>query len=485
MINRRSFLKGAAGLMASATLTPKLKGNIGPLGFHNAPAFGIAPETMTLVDGLVPEALSGTLYRNGPAQFRRGEQILDHWFDGDGLVRSFTIQGGQAVLRAQFAQTVKRARDEAAGRFIMPGFGTRAEAGAPVGAPDDANAANTSLMLVGDQLWALWEAGSPYGIDPSDLSTKGPVTLRPDLAQMPFSAHPKVDQDGTIWNFGMAYGSPVTFIWALSPEGKVIKAETVELPMASYLHDWAVSETKLIIPLQPWVFTKRHPPFSESLEWQPEKGLQVLVVDKNDFSNRKLYELPAGAFFHIGAAHEDKDGTVRFDICLADNPTLDATTGAAMVLGKPIDRPEPKLCMVALHPSGKSSITRTPFSAEFPTIDPRTREQKRETVFTVTEGKNTRNIGYRFNAVMAMDWTSQTPQVFDFGPDVLVEEPVFAPDPETQSLGWLLVPALHLTKRVTRLHVFDATRVDQGPVATWQSRHALPLSFHGVWASAT
>ncbi|HAV51403.1 MAG TPA: carotenoid oxygenase, partial [Brevundimonas sp.] len=68
---------------------------------------------------------------------------------------------------------------------------------------DDANAANTSMLKVGDDVWALWEAGSPTAMDAGTLETKGFVTLRDDLKGMPFLAHPRVEPDGRIWNLGM------------------------------------------------------------------------------------------------------------------------------------------------------------------------------------------------------------------------------------------------------------------------------------------
>ena len=74
--------------------------------------------------------------------------------------------------------------------------------GAEVGGPDDCNAANTGAMMAGADLLALWEGGSPVRMDPETLETRGFTTFRRDLAQMPFSAHPRVVPDGSVWNFG-------------------------------------------------------------------------------------------------------------------------------------------------------------------------------------------------------------------------------------------------------------------------------------------
>ena len=49
----------------------------------------IAPRAMRLVHGRAPAGLAGTLFRNGPAKFRRPGGSATHWFDGDGLMRAF------------------------------------------------------------------------------------------------------------------------------------------------------------------------------------------------------------------------------------------------------------------------------------------------------------------------------------------------------------------------------------------------------------
>ena len=490
-MNRRSFLKSSAGALAVAALGPQavLAGHIGdrlaasnrPLGFRNGPQAPVLQAPLKKLQGTAPVDLAGRLYRNGPAQFTRGETSIGHWFDGDGLIRMFDINGDTATLTSRFVDTVKRRRDQNAGAIVMPGFGTLAGPDVPVTSTDDTNAANTSVMMVGEQLWALWEAGSPYGLNPEALSTDGPVTLRADLAQMPFSAHPKTDPDGTIWNFGSSFKGKSLFLWALSPSGKVKKTGLIKLPFAAYLHDWAVTKSKLIIPLQPWVFTTHRPPFVSGLEWQPERGMEVLVIDKDDFNQRKTYQLPAGAFFHTGNAFEDSDGTIRFDICLAQSPRLDTLGGREILEGAGTGRAEPKLAMATLRANGSADIEVTPHSAEFPQIDPRLKTQDHGKVFSVTEGASRPESGFPFTAVMGFDWGSGRVDIFDFGPDMLVEEPLFIPATGSPDSGWLIMTSLHLKAEATELHVFRSDRLADGPQVSWRTDYALPIGFHGIW----
>lgn len=486
MTTRRDILKGAAALSATAALSPALAASSkeAPLGFHNAPRRGVAPIPMRLIQGRMPSGLEGTLYRNGPAHFRRGGDISGHWFDGDGMVRAFSLRDGQATFSARFVDTHKRRVEEEAGRLIMPGFGSRAAPGAPVTSADDTNAANTSLLSVQDQLWALWEVGSPYGVNPDDLSTVGPLVLRDDLAHMPFSAHPKVLPDGTIWNFGLAFGRAKVFLWHLNPDGSVKASGLIDLPRASYIHDWVVSPSKLILPLQPWVLEAPRPPFVQSLRWRPELGMQLLVIDKDDFSQQTIYELPPGSFFHTGDAYEEADGTIRFDWCLAPEPTLDAQDGRSILLGQRSDRTNPRMCAAVLRPDGSADLEQTELDAEFAQIDPRERSQRRQRVYSVSVGARSPESSFHFNAVQSFNWETGRRDLFDFGPRTLSEEAIFVPRAETSAGGWLLAPTLSLDDEVTDLHIFNASAIADGPVATYRAPLAVPMGFHGVWVGS-
>lgn len=449
----------------------------GPLGFNNGPAAGMDEVPLKRLYGKAPAGLNGVLYRNGPGHFTRGGTALGHWFDGDGLIRAFRINEDGARLSARFVDTPKRRRDERAGAFVTTGFGTAGDPDAGLRHADDANAANTSLLMVQDRLWALWEAGSPFVVDPDNLETEGAKTLRADLAHMPFSAHPKIEPDGRIWNFGLSFGETRAFLWRLSPNGAVEATALLNLPRAAYVHDWAMTRTKLILPLAPWIAEGDLPPYVARLRWRPEKGMKALVIDKDDFGNRRIYDLPAGFLFHTGGASEDPDGVIRFDACVADAPTLDAVDGARIVRGESMVRPEPVAATITLRPNGDASLVKTPFTAEFP----QTAGGGRDRLFAATQGASAPQSSYRFNALMAIDWRRDDRAVFDCGSDILIEEHLFVSDPARRIGGWLVGTGVNLKEAATELYVFDSEQLEDGPLAAWRAPLPLPLGFHGVW----
>lgn len=481
--SRRSFLLGAAAVSAAVVTPDAVRAAEAALA---APDWGLvtadieadlAPQAMRLVHGRAPEGLAGTLYRNGPAKFRRPGRSAEHWFDGDGLVRRFRLEDGRAELAARFVDTPKRRQETRLDAMVMPGFGTMPDPRAEIGSADDASAANTSVIPVGDGVWALWEGGSPMAMDADSLETRGFVTLRPDLKGMPFLAHPRIEPDGRIWNLGI--GGSQAVVWRLSPDGTLEEATVIPLPRASYIHDFTATARHLVIVLQPWVRTRNVMPFAAGFDWTPEAGTQVMVVDKADLSVRRIYELPAFGFFHLGDAWED-GGDIRFDVAAHRDMDFAARGAQRVVNGVPLDGEPARMALVRLGANGRADLQRTDVVGEFPRSDPRRAGlQRRLTIHTAGETP-----GRPFaSGIGVTDWSSGRTRTFDFGAGHVVDEMVFAPRPggTAEDDGWLIGPSLNLDARVTELHVLDAARIEDGPVATWRAEAALPAAFHGIW----
>lgn len=481
--SRRSFLMGAAALSA-AVVTPDLvqaaQAAAATPDWALATAdveADIARRALSLVRGRAPTGLEGVLFRNGPAKFRRPGRSAGHWFDGDGLVRRFALSDGEASLSARFVATRKRAQEERLGAMVMPGFGTGPDPRAEIGSPDDANAANTSVIMAGDQLWALWEAGSPVAMDPVTLETRDYVTLRPDMRAMPFLAHPRIEPDGRIWNLGM--GGDQAVVWQLAADGTLEDASIIALPRASYVHDFTATARHLVIVLQPWVRERQTMPFSDGFAWRGETGTQVLVVDKADLSRRRIYEIESFGFFHLGDAWEDGE-TIRFDLAAHRDMDFAARGATEVINGVPLSGEPARLALVTLTPDGGGRVERLPVVAEFLRSDPRVAGQPRRlSVHTTGDTPETPFA----RAVAVTDWSDGSTRSFDFGQGHVVDEMVFAPKPGSTSErdGWLIGPSLNLAERATELHVLDIARIEEGPVATWRADVALPAAFHGAW----
>ncbi len=494
-LSRRHFLEagcgvglaGSLGACVSAGPIPAIPAAPGMpdwhLGYRSAPAGGFDPAPMTLAFGKVPADLKGSLYRNGPAQMQYGDEYASHWFDGDGLIHRIAIEDGRAVHQARFADTKKRREEQSAGKFLAPGFGTLGDESFSVEGPDDVNAANTSVLVVNGELLALWEAGSAFAMDAETLSTKGPKTWRDDLKGMPFLAHPKVEPDGRVWN--LAVGGERVGIYRIAKSGQLEDFGMVNIGRAAYIHDWTMTDRHLIILVQPWVNENLRPPVVAGFEWQPEHGLQMLIVDKDDFSNQRWAQAPARMFFHTGSAWEESDGTIKFDVVLYKRPILGVGGGAAEIRGEwnaAAGDEHGVLTQVVIPPKGDASLVESAIvGGEFPQVHPQYRGQQRHlTVLTTGVAANRPGT----TAITMHDWASGDRATFDFGATRMVEEFLFVPKSggSSEADAWLIGTVLNLKAGTSEVCVFDAAYVSDGPVCIWQADYSWPLGFHGTWA---
>ena len=114
------------------------------------------------------------------------------------MVQSFCFDGRGVTHRARVLATPKLACETHAGRRLYSGFGTPIRGGAPVRQPDDVNTANISVLDQHAELLALWEAGSASIIDRESLEWRGFKVWGELLEGLPFTAHTKVEPDGTL-----------------------------------------------------------------------------------------------------------------------------------------------------------------------------------------------------------------------------------------------------------------------------------------------
>ncbi|WP_077003475.1 carotenoid oxygenase family protein [Variovorax sp. KK3] len=445
------------------------------------------PEAEAAVRGRFPDAVAGTLYRVGPAGHDLGGERYHHWFDGDGMVQRLAIEGTRVRHQGRYVQTPKRVAEVRAGRRLTEAFGTVPPGVEPPTSADAINVANTSVLPMAGEVLALWEGGSATRIDARTLDTLGLKTWRADLAGMPFSAHPKMDPDGTVWNFGVGSSQGLLALYEIAPEGALRRAAVVPVDNVPMVHDFAVTERHLVFLMPPLVYDgKAKAPgitFLDAHVWRPELGMRVLVVDKKDWNRRQTLMLPAGFLFHVGNAWEERraDGTrIHIDYVRSDNADSVFTTNRELMRGRRVRSTEPHLTVATLDlGSGKATQQVLPLDAEFPRIDPRRVGLRHRRVLHATQVTKERP---GFAAIAYTDVETGRSQRFVYGPQAMVEEHVFVPD--GRGAGWILGTVLDLAQKKTVLSCFAADRLADGPVARAVLPRALPLGLHGVFVRA-
>lgn len=448
----------------------------------------VEPMPLTL-RGRIPAALTGAFYRNGPARHMLGGERYHHLFDGDGMVQKYSLSERGIVHQGRFVRTEKFLADSAAGRPVRGAFGTNPPGAEPITSPDAINVANTSVVQHGGALMALWEGGSATVLDAQTLATRERKVWSPDYAGMPFSAHPKIEPDGTLWNFGVTSSQGLLSIYRVKPSGELADATTIKVTDISMIHDFAVTERHLVFLLPPLVFDRARSEagetFLDSHVWRPQLGMRVLVLSKDHLDAPQWFELPAGFVFHIGNACEDR-GVIRLDHIRSPSAWNATTALKELMKGRYEAREHPSVTVVEIDlKAGRARQSALPHVAEFPRVDPRNVGRRYAQVFSAARVDAGDRPG--FDAVMRLDVTTGRHDTFRYGADVMVEEHVFVPrrgGSGREGDGWLVGTALDLDRKQMLFSVFDAQHLADGPVAQASMPRVMPLGLHGIFVHA-
>jgi all-trans-8'-apo-beta-carotenal 15,15'-oxygenase len=441
------------------------------------------------LNGRLPSELRGTLFRNGPARHERGGQRYGHRWDGDGMIQRFRLADGRVSHLGQYVQTKKYTSESASDRLLVSGFGTHIPGSDPVPADiDDVNPANISVLHFAGELLALWEAGSPYRLDSETLATEGLKTWGTALTGRPFSAHPKVEPDGSLWNFGIDPLKGELTVYHVAADGRLLHSHVVQVEQLPPTHDFAVTEHHLVFLLPPLVLNRDRleggAAFAESCQWSPTLGMRVLTIDKKDWSQRS-YALPPGCLFHVANAWEDKDGTIRLQYMRSDDP-MSLLSGWSVMRGEYQHQPGARLTSLVLDPV-KGTATQFALGereGEFPVIAPNDVGQRYDRVLCVERSDRRPTDVPGFDQIALIDIHTGAAQRFPYGEGWQVEEHLLVAAHGERVPRWVAGTALDTKERSTVLSIFDVENIGDGPVAQARLPYPLPLGLHGTFVLA-
>ncbi len=401
------------------------------------------------VTGCLPEGLRGTLFRNGPNPLKPAPGA--HWFMGDGMVHMFRIgdtgveYGNRWVRTAPWAQAAGES-----GRTRPEGL------------------ANTNILLHANQLLALEEQHLPVAINPLSLATEGSVDFAGGLEAGPFTAHPKHDpRTGELLFFG--YGAEGVFnetirIGIVDAAGQVVRCETAKAPYAAMVHDFAVTERFVVIPLFPLIVDP-----VVGLVWRQERGGYLGVMDRQaGAASLRWVHAPDGFAFHVMNAW-DKDGVLSVDMMLSAAPPFFAGPSGEVPIASPsfLTRWSLDTCDPEAVPASRRL---SDLDGEFPRIDERFAGRRHRHGFFTTG-----------DAICHRNEADGRETLFRLRAGDTASEPVFVARGDGEGDGWLLAVLFRQESLCSELVILDATDVAAGPVARALLPCRVPAGFHGNW----
>ena len=441
------------------------------------------------IEGVIPDNLQGTLFRNGAGLLEIDGQKIGHPFDGDGMICAITFDQNRAHFQNKYVRTEGYIKEQEAGKILYRGFGTQKPGGwlANIFDTNFKNVANTNVIYWGDKLWAMWEGGQPHQLDPKTLATIGRDDLNGLLeADRPFSAHPKVI-DNTFINFGVkGVTSQSLTIFELDKQGNKLKEHSHPLTGFAFLHDMLVTDNYCIFIQHPFQvnglpFLLGFKTIEECFNFNSQQPTKIIVISRHGNHKMEILETESFFGFHHGNAWE-KEGKIYLEsICSNSFPKKkQAELDFKQVNFDDLSQGE--LWQFELSLS-KKTVNREKIEArgcEFPSVHPHWIGKENRYIYLNVCHTSTKNAPLQ--AVMKLDKESGKRQLWSAAPSGFPGEPVFVPHPNRieEDDGWIISMVYDATIHRSYLIILDAKDIEQ-EIAKLYLKHHVPHGFHGNW----
>ena len=438
--------------------------------------------------GAVPQWLTGSLLRTGPAKFEVGEEKMRHWFDGLAMLHRFTIGDGRVSYGGRFLESRAYRAARERGRLVYGEFATdpcrslfkRVQS---FFSPAFTDNGNVNVGRLGERFIAMTE--TPIAVE-FDRRTLRAANVPPYRAPGQLStAHPHLDRgDGGMLNYAAKLGPRSSYrFFAVDPESaRPRRIASLPVREPAYMHSFGLTERWLVLAEFPFVVNPlalalANRPYIENYSWKPERGTRVTLVDRNTGEVGGRFQTEACfAFHHVNAF--ERSGEVFVDICAyPDASVIEDLYLERLRAGKPIQGAT--LTRLRLR-TGDGTIASEPLSEgglELPRINyGRCNERPYRHVWGTEDGP-----GGWLESIVKVD-TEDGSRLSWSAPGCYPGEPVFVapPDASEEDEGVLLSVVLDGERERSFLLVLDAR--DLGELARAELPMHIPFGFHGQFA---
>jgi len=439
--------------------------------------------------GVLPLALRGTLFRNGPGRNALGEHWFPHWFDGDGMVSAIAFTDSGVHFRNRFVRTRNFQDESASGRIRYRGFGKMRPGGVLANAlrlPE--NVANTSVVLHAGRFFALWEGGPPMELDPTDLGTLGPKDF--DGQVKAFCAHPRIDPStGELFAFGIDYGRFTRLTpYRIDASGRLTRYPAIRLPYPVMNHDFVLTARYLVFCLGPIVVNPLAmglglSSFDGALSWRRDLPTLILIVPRDGSGQPRWLEADPFFQFHFAGGYDD-GGVVIVDAArYGDFLTIGGALRDYLRSEWPAHGMAALTRLIIDPDSGKveSRAYQAGNSNEFPRQDPRRSAGRYRYVYLLNNPPG-REHGLQ-QMITRVDLETEATVSHDFAPHGFPGEPVFIPyrDQGEEDGGCVVTLVFDAASRRTDVVGLEAQDLSARPLFTARLKHHVPFGLHGTF----
>jgi all-trans-8'-apo-beta-carotenal 15,15'-oxygenase len=439
------------------------------------------------IEGEIPGFIRGTYYMNGPAHFSRCGFRYNHWLDGDGMVCALRFEHGRVEFTSRWIHSVKYAAEEEAGRPLFRAFGTsfesdRLKRGVMLESP-----VNVSVYPYAGTLLAFGEQGLPIELDPVTLETRGEFNFRGALNDVsPFAAHPKLDHAmREMFNFGVAFAAtePYLNFYRFDAGANLVFRKRLSLEYPSSIHDFGLSQNYAVFYLSPYVldmqaFVRDGRNLLDSLRWEPERGSRLLIVSRETGDKVAQVDIGSRHCLHFINCFEN-EGRLNVDVLELERPIYDQYRQVPNLFTEVCEGWPIRLVVdLKSHELIKRSEVHYRLAPDFPAINPSLTTQPYEDFWMLgisATGKQGRKF---FDQLVHVKWPGRC--AFDVykapARQYLGSEPIFINNPIGN--GAVICHVFNAENNSSAFALFDAMRVDGGPIALLHLKEPIHLGFH-------
>ncbi len=439
----------------------------------------IFAEDLEVVQGEIPRDLDGSYLRNGPNPRFTPLGAYVYPMEGDGMIHALSLQNGKASYRNAYVRTPMLDIEEAAGHALWPSIMSGALPGPDDVGPElawsfrDMPAIN--VVCHHGTLIALAETTKSYRISPQLVT--GHVDDFGGAFPQGAAAHPKVDpRTGEMVTFTYNMEAPFLQWLILNPDGSVKTGpHEVDTGGVAYMvHDFAITETKIVLSLNPAVLDIAAAMNGGSpLQWKPELGSKVAIIPRSGEGAIRWYEGEPFWVWHFANAFDSDDGV-----------ELQAVTWSNLGGGLAPGLPTPRAAYESIRlPSGGTQLSRTAIverAMEFPRIDDRLIGSQHAQAAVGARGTLDDLPTGSFDGVLTVD-TITGDGTFYQSDGLALGEPCFVPSPSGDRGGYYVSFAARVSDRSSYFLILPSDDVSTGPVATVKIPNRVPMGLHGAW----
>ena len=460
------------------------------------------------VRGEVPAALRGSLYRNGPGRLERDGQRVHHPFDGDGMITALHFDADGVRCSNRFVRTSGWKAEEAAGKVLFRGVFGSQKPGGPLANAFDLrlkNIANTSVVRLGDDLLALWEAAEPHALDPQTLETRGISLLGGVLKKgEAFSAHPRFDPghhgDPRMVTFGVKTGprSTVRLMEFATTDnaaagiraGDLLSDRRDTFAGFAFLHDFAITPNWAVflqnsINFNPLPFVLGQKGAAQCLTSNPNGKAKFWLIprDSGAFSGQepRVIDAPDGFVFHHLNAWEEDGEVVVESIYYSDFPSIGPDQDFADVNFDLIPEGLLDQCRINLDSESIKTTRLSERCCEFAMVNPKQQGLPCRFAWMAAAAREQGNDPLQ--VIKKLDLQTGERHFWSAAPSGFVSEPLMVPRPgaSAEDDGWVLDLVWNGARNASDLVILAAS--DLKEVAVLELPLAIPHGLHGSWVA--